>query len=288
MPTTYAHWRFGDRCIATLPSKYQELIRRYRNEFNFGVHGPDVLFYYKCIKHNEVNKYGTWMHENISFKETLKMFKNNWKKHDNKPAGLSYMLGFLCHFTLDSYCHGYIDHKAQEIGPSHGKIESQYDRHLLKLDGYNPVLKGVTFSLHPTKSCCHNVAQMYDRFSEEIITKSMHDQVFYLKLLKDRTDIKRNFLSKLMDHYNAPQFKDLMLGKEDDPACADSNMRLDKLFSKAREHYPILAKSYVDYFENDGELDNYFNNHFAPKPDYKSIPLLSLKDEENYVVDFQK
>ena len=288
MPTTYAHWRFGEHCIKTLPEDLQKTVNKYRHEFDFGVHGPDIFFYYDALKHNDVNRYGTWLHDQ-PFKDTLeKTFKPQYLKHENKEAALSYLLGFLCHFTLDSYCHGYIDRKDEVSGCSHGRIEAQLDRYFLIKDGFDPVKKSVTFSLKPTAECCRNIALMYDKFDEKTVAKSLKDQLFYLNLLKDNSDIKRALLRTAMKLAKANSFLDLLIGKEEDPRCRDSMLRLDKYFEKAKEHYPILAKNFVEYLNNDAPLDDYFHNHFCPKEDYKEIPILSYEDELNYQVDFQK
>ena len=127
MPTTYAHWRFGDKCIRMLPDDLQNIILNNRAIFDYGVHGPDIFFYYNCLKHNEVNRYGSAMHD-IPYKDTLAQIKENFKKTENKDMALSYLLGFTCHFTLDSYCHGFIEKVDETMPYSHGKIESQFDR----------------------------------------------------------------------------------------------------------------------------------------------------------------
>jgi len=287
MPTTYTHYRFGDKCIQTLSDKYKDICQKYRDEFNFGVHGPDIFFYYDALKGSEVSKYGTWMHDQ-PFKDHLFMFKKNLKNHDNKDAALSYLLGFTCHFTLDSYCHGYIDHKDEEHHISHGHIEAEFDRWFLKKDGYDPVKTSVTTSLKPSKKVAHNIAQLFDRYDDDVIYKTLKDQVLYLNLLKDDSDLKRNFLSFFMDIAKVSKFKELFINKEDDPRCLSSMMRLEKYFNKAVEHYPILAKSLISYLFEDKPLDDYFHNHFCPKPDYKSIPLLDVEEELKYQVDFQK
>ena len=286
MPTTYAHWRFGDKCIETLPEELQTIINDNRDIFNFGVHGPDIFFYYKCLKHNAVNEFGEELHE-IPFKKTVKLFKERFENVDDGYAALSYILGFTCHFTLDSYCHGYIDRKAEVSPTTHGKIESQYDRHLLIKDGYDPVKKKVTFSLKPNREIAETISQLFTEWDKKTIYKCIKDQRFYLNLLKDNSDFKRNFLIKAMDAVHAESFKDLLITKENDPIVADSMLRLDKYFDKALEHYPLLALSLYDYLFNNKRLDPYFHNHFCPKSDYKTIPILSLEMERNYQVGMQ-
>lgn len=47
-----------------------------------------------------------------------------------KRQGVAYLLGFLCHFVLDSTCHGYIEKKIHVSGLSHTEIEVEFDRAL--------------------------------------------------------------------------------------------------------------------------------------------------------------
>ena len=47
MPTTYAHYRFGCDVLAAMPTDLREIVEKHRQLFDFGVHGPDLLFYDK-------------------------------------------------------------------------------------------------------------------------------------------------------------------------------------------------------------------------------------------------
>jgi hypothetical protein len=47
----------------------------------------------------------------------------------DKEAALAYIYGFICHFALDSTCHGYIDEKIAQSGVSHTEIEVEFERH---------------------------------------------------------------------------------------------------------------------------------------------------------------
>ena len=271
MPTTYAHWRFGDTVSKELPEDLKKTVDQYRDLYDFGVHGPDIFFYYKCLKGNDVNRFGDVLHE-TSMKEILETFKKNFEASSNKEASLAYILGFLAHFTLDSYVHGYVDLKAEEEGPSHGKIESQYDRHLLIRDGYDPVTTSVTTSLHPSYFNAAVIAQLFGKYSDKEMYDVLKDMKFYLDLLKDDSDVKRWVLEKFMKAAKTYSYLDLLI----------------KYFDKAAEHYPLLVSSMMSYLNSEAELDPYFQNHFCPKEDYKEIPLLDEESEKAYTVDFQK
>lgn len=283
MPTTYAHWRFGDKCIRMLPDDLQNIILNNRAIFDYGVHGPDIFFYYNCLKHNEVNRYGSAMHD-IPYKDTLAQIKENFKKTENKDMALSYLLGFTCHFTLDSYCHGFIE-KVDETTPySHGKIESQFDRYLLIKDGFNPVTKSVTDMFHPDKKMAKVISGLFNKFDEDIIYKTLKDQKLYLNLLKDNSDIKRFFLTTAMDIAKVPSFKDLLITKENVEELKPINIRLNKYFDMALKHYPVLADSLIGYLSDKNELNTYFKHNFSFKEDYRNLEILPLDEELKYKV----
>lgn len=283
MPTTYAHWRFGDKCIRMLPDDLQNIILNNRAIFDYGVHGPDIFFYYNCLKHNEVNRYGSAMHD-IPYKDTLAQIKENFKKTENKDMALSYLLGFTCHFTLDSYCHGFIEKVDETMPYSHGKIESQFDRYLLIKDGFNPVTKSVTDMFHPDKKMAKVISGLFNKFDEDIIYKTLKDQKLYLNLLKDNSDIKRFFLTTAMDIAKVPSFKDLLITKENVEELKPVNIRLNKYFDMALKHYPVLADSLIGYLSDKNELNTYFKHNFSFKEDYRNLEILSLDEELKYKV----
>lgn len=283
MPTTYAHWRFGDKCIRMLPDDLQNIILNNRAIFDYGVHGPDIFFYYNCLKHNEVNRYGSAMHD-IPYKDTLAQIKENFKKTENKDMALSYLLGFTCHFTLDSYCHGFIEKVDETMPYSHGKIESQFDRYLLIKDGFNPVTKSVTDMFHPDEKMAKVISGLFNKFDEDIIYKTLKDQKLYLNLLKDNSDIKRFFLTTAMDIAGVPSFKDLLITKENVEELKPVNIRLNKYFDMALKHYPVLADSLIGYLSDKNELNTYFKHNFSFKEDYRNLEILPLDEELKYKV----
>ena len=102
MPTTYTHDLFGKRVCRKLPEKLQHLIRSNGNLYRIGQHGPDILFYY-FISKNPVTQYGVKMHGEKA-REFFEKGMARVRKEKN-PALMAYMLGFGCHYILDSTCH---------------------------------------------------------------------------------------------------------------------------------------------------------------------------------------
>jgi len=189
---------------------------------------------------------------------------------------------------LDSYCHGYIDKIDQTTDVTHGKIESQLDRYFMIKDGLNPLKKDRTDSLRPGRRIAHDISTVFEEQSDEVVYQCLKDMVKYCKLLNDSNSVKRYLLMKTMDYCKVPKFKELLLTGSNDPRVKPFNLRIDKYFEKALEHYPTIANSLVKFLDRGNELDPYFKNHFNPKHDYMNIPILDYEHELNYVVDFQE
>ena len=58
MPSTYAHYRFGQEVRSGLPEALQALIRSNLDLYYLGLHGPDLLFYDHPLWSTPVNRVG--------------------------------------------------------------------------------------------------------------------------------------------------------------------------------------------------------------------------------------
>lgn len=149
MPSTYAHYRMGQEVYRNLTGKPKQIIEKYKELYDIGLHGPDILFYYKPLFANPVNQVGYAMHDRPGI-EFFRQASLVMQKAENKEACEAYIYGFCCHFALDVSCHGYIDEKIAESGVSHTEIEVEFDRKLMLTDGFNPLTHNLTGHIHPT------------------------------------------------------------------------------------------------------------------------------------------
>lgn len=146
MPAAYAHYVFGKEVYRRLPGPERQMIRENREAYLLGLHGPDLLFYYYPVCKNRLNRLGEQMHRELA----SDFFGRCRRKYQERPSYvmLSYLLGFICHYTLDSECHPYISAYMKEHKVSHTDIETELDRVLLEKDGKNPVSHPYTCHLH--------------------------------------------------------------------------------------------------------------------------------------------
>ena len=129
MPTTYAHYRFGKEVTEALPRGLQNTIEYHRDLYDIGLHGPDILFYYKPLFANPVNQVGYAMHDRPGI-EFFRQASLVMQKAENKEACEAYIYGFCCHFALDVSCHGYADTQS----------DGAYSSYFEKCRGYQSVL----------------------------------------------------------------------------------------------------------------------------------------------------
>lgn len=253
MPTTYTHFRHGEDVRKHLGERTGKIVEKYPELYHFGVHGPDLLFYYDALKKNEVNHLGNHTHELAGwdfFSRAAEVIREARK--GNGASGVSaealeaYIYGFLCHFSLDVCCHGYVQDKIDASGISHCEIEAELDRELLVMDGRDPVRSRLTGHLKPSVENARVVAAFYEGLQVEQVEKAMRDMVKFLNVIVLPNRLKRAgvmMILKITGHYEA--LHGLIINYEKNPNCADSNERLLERYAKAVD----LAAGLIEGFE---------------------------------------
>ena len=62
MPAVYAHYKFGKEVYRALPQDIRQLVKENAPAYWLGLHGPDLLFYYRALGKNRINQLGVRMH----------------------------------------------------------------------------------------------------------------------------------------------------------------------------------------------------------------------------------
>lgn len=280
MPATYAHWRFGVDCIETLPENLKKAVLENRDLFDLGVHGPDIFFY--DLLHKDVSEFGFAMHK-IPARQFFERCKDVFNSHEEKEQMLAYMLGFLSHFTLDSLCHSYVERKKEVSGVSHNRIESEWDRHTIELDGRVTHLVDRAESLKPNKNNARIISYFFS-FNERVILRATRCQRFIVYALNCISVRKEILLKKFLTKIGMENYADLLIGFQEYTPCKDSNLRLDKLKNKALKQYPKLMNNFIAYLYDDKKLSPYFKHGFDEWDDYKDIKVLDYMQELKYKV----
>ena len=160
MPSTYAHYRFGQDVLNALPEKTRNTLLQEEDLFNIGLHGPDLLFYYKPFSHHPLHAEGGRMHR-LTGKDYFTQAGRTFLARGARKADYAYLCGFLCHFALDCACHGYINDLAARGEVSHEEIESEFDRILLEEDGLDPIRLNLAAHIHASRRSASVIAPYF-------------------------------------------------------------------------------------------------------------------------------
>lgn len=236
MPTTYAHDLFGKKMYQKLPAEVQEIIRRNGALYRIGLQGPDILFYYMISK-NPVSQFGVAMH-----RESPKAFFEQGMeqvRETGDDALFSYLLGFGCHYLLDSACHPFINGTAEAGVVSHTVLEKEFDRVLMEKTGKNP------YAYRPSDCIVPAYAKVIHRALPLVKTVNIR---ISLRMMKFLTNLmvcndggrRRKIIGKLLrlgGRKGLALLEHFMTG-EPVAGCEIPLAGLDRLFRQALEEEP--------------------------------------------------
>ena len=263
MPSTYAHRRFGADVLVQLPRELREKITPYRPLYDMGLHGPDLMFYYRALQSNPVNRLGNAMHEQPGrvFFTRARGVVNTAR---NKNAALAYALGFVCHFALDSTCHPFVEQFTRESGVTHCEIETEFDNMLLRRDGYDPLTFFTASHIHPSAANARVIAPFYKDISEQTALEALKGMITVHKVLQASNPVKRWVVltgMKVLGKYDG--MHGLVANPQPNPQCTESNRKLDALYAKALPLAERLILEYVAKLDTDEPLDAAYDHTFG-------------------------
>ncbi len=281
MPAAYAHLYFGNRAEKLLPSEFALAVNNYRDLYNIGLHGPDIFFYYKPFKSCYINRFGNEMHY-ISAKEFFHPVREIYLESKNKDATLSYALGFLCHYALDSMCHSYIENKIKVSEIGHIELENEFDKYLLAKDGKEIKKTDLTAHIIPSKFNSEIIAEFFENINSQEVKKSLSSMKLCTSLLNS-SGIKRKLVNMILSATGNKEMKSYMVPVNVLEKSKDSSLRLEKLLLKALEKFSSLLNDFT-VFLNGGEYPKSMEKTFGPENGWEEIPILSLEEEKSYEV----
>lgn len=273
MPTTYAHYKFGKDVIGALTRPLQQSIESRRELFDIGLHGPDILFYYKALSKNRVNGLGYEMHDQFAdefFTRAVKVIEES----QDKAAARAYIYGFICHFALDSECHPYVEKMIQVSGISHSEIEMEFDRLLLKEEYIDPVTYLATKHIHPTRENAEIIAPFFEGISVEEVQKALSSMITCHKMLLAPKPMKRKLLfggMKLVGQYE--HLHGMVMSEKANPACAEYSQLLKKQYAGAVLVAAGLIVKYQKVLFDGAELPRRFHKTFGAGEKWEELPL---------------
>ena len=263
MPSTYAHRRFGADVLALLPDGLRATLEQHRELYDIGLHGPDLMFYYKALQSNPVNRLGNAMHEQPG-RVFFERARGVVRQAKDRDAALAYALGFVCHFALDSTCHPYVERYTRESGVSHCEIETEFDNQLMREDGLDLMHFFTAGHIRPNREFAKIIAPFYEGISEQVALDSLKGMISVHRLLQASNPVKRWVVlagMKVVGKYD--MLHGLVADPQPNPKCVESGKRLEGLYAQALPLAETLILEFVAKLDTDQPLSKAFDHTFG-------------------------
>ena len=255
MPTTYTHDLFGKKIYRALPAEMKRVIRAHGDLYRIGLHGPDIFFYFMVCK-NPVTRYGVKMHNERAagfFEQSMALARET-----NDEALLAYLLGFGCHYLLDSVCHPYVDAVDAKGRVSHALLEIEFDRVLMEREGKDPRHFYPSDAIVPKYSYAQVIHEANPAVSPLNTWISLHMMKWFTNaLVCNDNGRKRRVLGKIAAYFGEGSRRfivDHFMRKEPAAECQSVLGELDRLYQKAIAETPVYLEELYGLFKTSAPL----------------------------------
>lgn len=137
MPAVYAHALFGSKVYKCLAGACRETVEKYKEYFVIGLQGPDLLFFSPFCAVRGARGAASVIHNNHA-SDFLKYAGNVIEELGTDTPECAYVLGFICHYMLDSACHPFVLQEIERTGIDHISLETEFEIELMTENGRNP------------------------------------------------------------------------------------------------------------------------------------------------------
>ena len=261
MPTTYAHDLFGKMVYHRLDPEIQEKIKKYQTTYQIGLHGPDILFYVRPFHKNRFNQMAHRLHR----EEAAGFFERGrelYQKTGNEEI-LVYLLGFICHFMLDSTCHPYISEYMKKTGARHDEIETEFDRTLMIRTGKDPFHYQPGSVIRIEKNSVDAISEVMEGMSHKDIVRALMGTKFYTRLPICDSEKKRKVklaVARILFMYRLADGR-IIRGEPKD-ICLESTQHLTQLFLQAVPEAAAMINEYYKQKNGSDRLNVRFERNY--------------------------
>lgn len=286
MPSLYAHSSFGKEIYRKLPSELRKIIQKYPKAYNAGLQGPDFLFFYRPFIKCRPNRLGHAQHRK-PFRNFLEQIRSVIQEKGKDCGEYAYMLGFICHFMLDSECHTYVNKKAKEPGYNHLVMEIEFDRYLMKKDGKNPFLYPIWKHINWDDETLDAIHGIYNtcHISRKKIEKSLKSMSFIKWFFTTGKTFRRLFVRFVMFiscHYR--KLEGHMMDLIPKNTAAQTNRILEKIYRKTIEQCVAVIQHFDTTVLTDEPFHERFSSTFKNNTWEKKKRLKTVKSKKQSVI----
>lgn len=257
MPSNYAHYRFGAAMLSAMPADLRRAANRFRQLYDMGLHGPDIFAYLPRVPGSKSNGLSGKFHSLTGAEFFGRVCRN--LRLEPSEAGIAYLYGLLCHYCLDSACHGYLAEQSAACGVSMREAATEFDRFLLELDGKLPAhAQDISLHMQLTPGECETVARFYPGVRTAQIRNGVRSMALVTRLLASNS---RPLLQTALKM--APgQGEDAIMASGPNPLCSHMDAPLLVLYEQAAERFPELLLQLNAHLTYNAPLGEAFSHKF--------------------------
>ncbi|MGE4353316.1 MAG: zinc dependent phospholipase C family protein [Oscillospiraceae bacterium] len=254
MPSCAAHFQFGQDVLSRLTPDIAEIVCAHKQTYDIGLQGPDIFFYYKPYRANEISKYGKQRHAQPASAMFTPILA-----HKREKAALAYLLGLVCHYALDRSCHPYVGGHSRNTA-EHMAMEAAYDAHIIRRQG----LSMDRHTLIPASGPDYKaMASLWPGMTAATVKRCVRAMRRYTRLLDHKTLL--NFCEAAVHKTGA--FDYMLLPDTIDERQAEYCLALDGFYEMALHECPRLIARAVDAMGTSGTCyDDFGLNHEGAHP----------------------
>ncbi|MDF9867679.1 hypothetical protein OKW22_001257 [Bacilli bacterium PM5-3] len=261
MPAFATHFFYAKKVYEESDKEVKKLIERYRSYYDLGAQGPDIFFYYKPYKRNNIAAYGSSLHN----KQAKRLFEDAIKKikEVDDQAAFVYLLGLGTHFSLDSSFHPIINKKYTEFN-DHMILEAELDRRIIEQNvRFKPHKFRRNLLINARYKYGYDLQFVYPKIDSKYIDESIYQTNFYMKVLYSPNNIKGKIISLLCKTFiKGADFSNLIIKKKPNTAYDKTVDELIKKYPDAITTGVNNLKNLVDVYNGKAKMDKYFYNTF--------------------------
>ncbi|MBR0138013.1 MAG: zinc dependent phospholipase C family protein [Erysipelotrichaceae bacterium] len=284
MSNIYSHYVLANKCVKAMPEDLRKIVETNRDIYIMGSVGLDFYFYYRILFDSKMFRYASASPQN-SFSHYAALFHQNLDKTDDRNKAIAYITGFLTHYLLDNAVHDYVEKKMEVSDVTHGLIEAQFDGYLLRKDGFRP---SAFYQWQYVKNTDENVRiiwQLFGDFSFELYKGFWKSGKRLYRFFRTGIPVYGSLVRPLMKLAKMRQgFIDQLYTDDEDPRCADSNLRLEKLLNRAFEEFCQCGPQTIDDIISGRKLPERYEENFSVQPDWQNEVVLDYEKEKEYVL----
>ena len=247
MPSIYTHYRFGEEVLPRLSKQERDLIEDHRRSFDFGLQGPDFLFFDQ-LRRIKTASFGHELHL-APFAQSLQVILPAVSTDSDK----AYLYGLIGHFALDSVCHPLIDKAVEEEGMDHMAIETDWDKRKLLEAGFVPREYPLEKTIALDEDLVASIERRYGAFgvlSREELSKAPQAMVQMKRLLRTPGGVKNAIIvagMKLSGHWK--KFRHVLI-LDNDPEA-----QYDALIEELEDRYEEAKDTFEDLLDDVWRLE---------------------------------